>query len=75
MLSQITQLLSERGTLSIQEISLALNTDASALRPMLDLLEQKGRIEKVELPCKTGCATGCMKSETMTYYKSTVVEL
>ena len=70
MLSSIVKLLQERGALSVQEISLALGIDSSALHPMLEMLEQKGRILKVELPCKTGCAGGCSKSDTMTFYKS-----
>jgi predicted transcriptional regulator len=69
MLSSIVKLLKERGALSVQEISLAVGIDSSALHPMLEMLEQKGRILKVELPCKTGCAGGCSKSDTMTFYK------
>jgi predicted transcriptional regulator len=69
MLSGIVQLLSERGALSVQEISLALGIDSSALHPMLEMLVQKGKILKVELPCKTGCAGGCSKSDTMIFYK------
>ena len=69
MLSGIVQLLEERGALSVQEIALALDIDSSALHPMLGMLERKGRILKVELPCKTGCAGGCAKSDTMTFYK------
>jgi predicted transcriptional regulator len=71
MLSSIVNLLKERGgALSVQEISLALNVESSALRPMLDMLEQKGRILKVELPCKTGCAGGCTQADTMIFYKA-----
>ena len=69
MLSSIIKLLQERGTLSVQEISLALDIESSALHPMLELLVQKGKILKVELPCKTGCAAGCTKSDNMTFYK------
>jgi predicted transcriptional regulator len=69
VLSGIVQLLEERGALSVQEIALALDIDSSALHPMLGMLERKGRILKVELPCKTGCAGGCTKSDTMTFYK------
>ena len=69
MLSGIVQLLEERGALSIQEIALALDIESSALHPMLGMLERKGKILKVELPCKTGCAGGCSKSDTMTFYK------
>lgn len=69
MLSSIVKLLNERGALSIQEIALALDIDSGALRPMLEMLERKARILKVELPCKTACAGGCTKSDSMTYYK------
>lgn len=69
MLSSIVKLLNERGALSVQEISLALEIDSSALHPMLEMLERKGKIVKIELPCKTGCAAGCSTSDTMTFYK------
>jgi predicted transcriptional regulator len=70
MLSGILKLLKERpGALSVQEISLALDIASSALYPMLDLLEQKGKVLKVELPCGTGCAGGCTKADSMTFYK------
>ena len=71
MLSSIVKLLNERGALSVQEISLALEIDSSALHPMLEMLVHKGKILKVELPCKIGCASGCSKSDTMTFYKPT----
>ncbi|MDZ8118901.1 FeoC-like transcriptional regulator [Pontiella agarivorans] len=70
MLSGIIRLLNERlGALSVQEISLALDIESSALRPMLELLESKGRVEKVEIPCGKSCAGGCTESDTMTFYK------
>ena len=72
MLSSIVKLLNERGTLSVQEISLALKVDPSALHPMLDMLERKGKIIKIELPCKTACAGGCIKSDSMIFYKPNV---
>jgi predicted transcriptional regulator len=69
MLSGIVKLLNERGSLSVQEIGLALGIESSALQPMLEMLVRKGKVLKVELPCKTGCAAGCAKSDTMTYFK------
>lgn len=69
MLSRILALLRERGALSVQEISLALTVDADALYPMLELLEGKGRITRIEIPCKSGCAGGCHKSDAMTFYR------
>ena len=72
MLGSIVKLLNERGALSVQEIALALDIEAGALRPMLELLERKGKILKVELPCKTGCAGGCTQADSMIFYKATV---
>ncbi len=69
MLSQIQKLLNERGALSVQEIALALKIDSSALHPMLEMLVRKGKILKVELPCKTACAGGCTQSDSMIFYK------
>ena len=71
MLSLIIKLLNERGALSVQEISLALQIDSSALHPMLEMLARKGKVEKIELPCKTACAGGCTKSDSMIFYKGT----
>jgi len=71
MLSRIVQLLNERsGALSVQEISLAVGIESSALHPMLDMLERKGKVLKVELPCKTGCAGGCTQADSMIFYKA-----
>ena len=72
MLSSIVRLINERGTLSVQEIALALGIDASALHPMLEMLVRKGKIQKMELPCKTACAGGCTKSDSMTFYKAAI---
>ena len=69
MLSSIAKLLKERGALSVQEIGLALGIDSSALHPMLEMLAHKGKILKIELPCKTGCAGGCSQSDTMIFFK------
>lgn len=70
MLSSIINLLKERdGALSVQEISVALDIESSALHPMLEMLVRKGKVLKVELPCKTGCAGGCTQADTMIYYK------
>ena len=70
MLSAIVRILRERGALSVQEIALALDIESSALHPMLEMLERKGRIIRVELPCSTGCAGGCTQADSMIFYKS-----
>jgi predicted ArsR family transcriptional regulator len=70
VLSSIVKLLNERGgALSVQEIGLALGVESSALRPMLEMLERKGKVSKVELPCKKACTGGCTQSDAMTFYK------
>jgi len=71
VLSSIGQLLKERGALSVLEIGLALGIDPSALHPMLDLLERKGRIEKLALACGKSCSScpsRCSDPDAMTYY-------
>lgn len=71
MLSRIVQLLNGGGgARSVQEISLALGIESSALHPMLEMLERKGKVVKVELPCKTACAGGCTKADSMVFYKA-----
>ena len=69
MLSTIVNILQERGALSVQEIALALDIESGALHPMLELLERKGKIIRVELPCSTGCAGGCSQADSMIFYK------
>jgi hypothetical protein len=69
MLSTIVRILQERGALSVQEISLAVDIESSALHPMLEMLERKGKVIRVELPCGTGCAGGCTQSDSMIFYK------
>ena len=68
MLSSILKLLRERGSLSVKELSLALQVEPSALYPMLDMLVQKKKIQCLELACKKRCAGGCSQSDAMTYY-------
>jgi predicted ArsR family transcriptional regulator len=69
MLSRIVMLLRERGALSVQEIGIAMQVESSALRPMLEMLERKGKIVRIELPCK-GCVGGCTQSDAMTFYRA-----
>ena len=75
MLSSIAKLLDERGVLSVQEIGLVLGIESSALHPMLDLLERKGRIKKLALACGKSCSScpsRCSDPDAMTYYKPVV---
>ena len=71
MLSEIQKLLKERGAMSVKELALALKSDASALLPMLDLLVRKGRVVKLDLPCKGGCSCcDCADAALRVYYKA-----
>ena len=69
VLSSVIALLEERGTLSVLEISQQLEIESSALHPMLELLVRKAKIEKEELPCRSGCAGGCESADQMLFYK------
>ena len=69
MLSSILELLKERGSLSVKELSLALQVEPSALYPMLEMLVRKKKIQCLELACKKNCIGGCTQSDAMTYYK------
>jgi len=69
VLSSILKLLKERGTLSVREIGLVLGIEVGALYPMLNLLERKGKVKKMELPCKKACTGGCTQSDAMMFYE------
>lgn len=72
MFSEIARLLKKQGSLSVYELALTLKMDISALLPMLDLLEKKGRVKKLALPCGGGCAScNCGDKNKMTYYAAT----
>lgn len=61
MLSEILKLLDERGAMSLTEMSIHFQTDLSAMEGMLDMLEHKGRIERLQAKC-SGCS-GCAEIE------------
>lgn len=63
MLTQVLRLLEQqRGGLGLHELSRRLNTPASALNGMLELLVRKGRLAKVA-PCDTACGACPLQSE------------
>lgn len=59
MLSEILNLLKERGAMSLKELSLHFRMETTAMEGMLQTLERKGRIERIGggkcAACK-GCA-------------------
>ncbi len=59
MLSQISKLLAERGPMSLKEIALHFQMETSAIEGMLNLLERKGRIERLDTKCSS--CKGCIE--------------
>lgn len=51
MVAEILHLLKERGPLSLKELSVSCGIDPSAMEGMLEMLERKGRVERLETPC------------------------
>ncbi len=59
MLKRITELLEEHGRLTLAELSNALDTPEDAVKPMMDLLVRKGRVEELGGTCPTGSCAEC----------------
>ena len=59
MLSEILKLLKERGPMSLAEIALALGSETAAVEGMLETLEAKGRIKRLETKCSN--CKGCIE--------------
>ncbi len=59
MLTEILNVLKERGPMSLAEISRHFQLDVSAMEGMLQLLEHKGRIELLDTKCSK--CKGCVE--------------
>jgi len=59
MLTEILNLLKERGPMSLKELTLALGSEAAAVEGMLDTLERKGRIARLDTKCSK--CKGCVE--------------
>lgn len=59
MLSQILNLLKERGPMSLTEIARHFQSGPAAVEGMLDTLVQKGRIELLDTKCSN--CKGCIE--------------
>jgi len=57
MLSEIIKRLVERGPMSLAELARHFKSDISAMEGMLEMLEAKGRIERLDTKCSKckGC--------------------
>jgi predicted transcriptional regulator len=59
MLSEILNLLKERGAMSLAEIARHFQSDVPAMEGMLEMLERKGRIGRLDTKCST--CKGCIE--------------
>jgi predicted transcriptional regulator len=57
MLTEIIKLLKERGPMSLAELARHFQTEVPAMAGMLETLERKGRIRRLETKCS--CCQGC----------------
>jgi len=71
MLTEILNLLKQRGAMSLAEIARALGSETAAVEGMLETLEAKGRVERLETKCSN--CKGCIevKREDALIYKAT----
>ena len=59
MLTEMINLLKERGPMSLKEISIHFQCEIPAMEGMLDMLLAKGRIEKLDTKCSN--CKGCIE--------------
>ena len=67
ILSELRNYLKERKSVALRDLMLHFDTDAEALRGMLQILVAKGYVTKVS--AKEACGTSCCKCD------STLVEI
>jgi len=61
ILSRLSNYLRERRRASLADMALALKSTPEALGPMLDTLERKGRVRRIE--GEAGCGSTCCKCD------------
>jgi predicted ArsR family transcriptional regulator len=59
MLTEILNLLKERGPMSLAEIARHFHSEVQAIEGMLETLESKGRIEQLQTKCSK--CKGCVE--------------
>jgi len=59
MLSEILSLLKERGPMSLKELALHFQCEIPAMMGMLETLESKGRIQRLDTKCSN--CKGCIE--------------
>lgn len=70
MLTEIINLLKNRGPMSLAEIARHFQSEITAMQGMLDVLESKGRIQRLNTKCSN--CKGCIevKPEDAAIYKA-----
>ena len=58
MLKEILEIFKKRKLVSVNELSVLLHTDESAISRMLQLLENKGYIKRLHVECNA-CSLDC----------------
>lgn len=64
ILSEVRDYLRERGQATLGDIALHFDTDPQAMRGMLDIWVQKGRVERSSL--MPACGSSCNKCDMAT---------
>ena len=64
ILSQVRDYLNQRGQCTLSDIALHFDTDASAVRGMLDIWIKKGKVEKRS--ATASCGTNCQSCDPAT---------
>jgi DNA-binding MarR family transcriptional regulator len=59
MLTEIIKLLKERGPMSLAELARHFQTEVPAMEGMLETLERKGRIQRLDTKCSR--CKGCVE--------------
>ncbi len=59
MLARIMELLEEHGRLTLAELANSLGAPEDAVKPMMDLLVRKGRVEELGGTCPKGSCAEC----------------
>jgi len=57
ILTQVRDYLKQQGQAPLRDMALTFNMDQQALKPLIEHLIDKGKVEK--LPQGTGCQGGC----------------
>jgi predicted transcriptional regulator len=61
LLKRIQDFLKERGQACLEDIAAAVGADVASVEPMLELLEQKGRVKRIVMNARL-CG-GCTRCE------------